>query len=51
LRDWKAVDGVRVAHTMLINQGTVQMRRTIDKVEFNVAIDDSQFARPVTTVK
>ena len=50
-RDWKPVDGVLVAHTTLITRGSFPSQRaTIDKVEFNVPIDDSHFARP-TAIK
>jgi outer membrane lipoprotein-sorting protein len=46
-RDWKTVDGVLVAHTTLTTMGSFPSQRTtIDKVEFNVPIDDSHFARP-----
>jgi len=45
------VDGVPIAHTILTTSGSLPNRRTtIDKVEFNVPIDDSHFARP-TAIK
>lgn len=50
-RDWKAVDGILVAHTTLTTAASYRSQRaTIDKVEFNVPIDDSHFARP-TAIK
>lgn len=46
-RDWKPVDGIMVAHTTVqTTRGIGNQRLTIDKVEFNVPIDDARFAPP-----
>ena len=46
--DWKPVDGIMVAHTTVqATSGIGNQRMTIDKVEFNVPIDDTRFAPPV----
>ena len=45
--DWKPVDGIMVAHTTVqTTLGIGNRRMTIDKVEFNVPIDDARFAAP-----
>lgn len=50
-RDWKAVEGVMVAHTVVQNSGSAAGNQvmTIDKVEFNVPIDNQRFVAPSET--
>ena len=43
---WKVVDGVTVPHTIKTIQQPFRRVRLIDKVEFNVPIDDHRFAMP-----
>jgi hypothetical protein len=40
------VDGVTVPHTIKTIQQTQRHVRLIDKVEFNVPVDDRRFAMP-----
>jgi hypothetical protein len=43
---WKVVDGVAVPHTIKTTQQRMTHVRLIDRVEFNVPIDDQRFAMP-----
>jgi len=43
---WKVVDGVTVPHTITSIENSRRYLRRIDKVEFNVPIDDQRFAMP-----
>jgi hypothetical protein len=43
---WRVVDGVTVPHTIKTIQQTQRHVRLIDRVEFNVPIDDRRFAMP-----
>jgi outer membrane lipoprotein-sorting protein len=47
LLDWRSVDGVMVPfHIRLLSNGVLQSETRVEKVEFNVRIDDSVFAMP-----
>jgi outer membrane lipoprotein-sorting protein len=46
-KDWKPVSGIMVPHTTIqTTTGFGIQRMTIDKVEFNVPMDDARFAAP-----
>jgi hypothetical protein len=45
-RDWREVGGVKVAHTVLFMSAGRAKRRTVEKVEFNVPLDDERFLQP-----
>jgi hypothetical protein len=44
--DYRAVDGVQVAHKMVLTNAMQSITMTIKKVENNVALDEKMFVKP-----